>query len=212
MGSTRRYSSRRPFTRPAVRWTAIAAAAILTLAACSSSKSGGNGSSGSASAANNVSAATGANGVIKLMVVGAVKAKLQDYPDIPAGAKAAAWDINQAGGINGKEVEIEFCNNQDDPNTAAACARTAVSDNVAAAVGINDIFSTADYPIYTAAGISIIGNAGSGNPIDLNGDGVYPFFGGTARPQWLRRRVLLPPPAERRSTRRRHRQPKVQRL
>jgi ABC-type branched-subunit amino acid transport system substrate-binding protein len=178
VGASRKYSRNR---RRALSVVAVAVTALLTVSACSSSKSGGKSSSSAGSASNAASAATGANGTIKLMVVAAVKAKLQDYPDIQAGAKAAAWEINQAGGINGKEIVIDFCNNQDDPNTAASCARTAVSDGVAAATGINDIFSTADYPIYTAAGISIIGNAGSGNPIDLNGDGVYPFFGGTAQ-------------------------------
>jgi ABC-type branched-subunit amino acid transport system substrate-binding protein len=55
-------------------------------------------------------------------------------PDSVAVAKAAVRGVNQRGGLNGRPLELVYCNDQGDPNKAAACARQMVSEHVVAVV------------------------------------------------------------------------------
>ena len=41
-----------------------------------------------------------------------------------AGLDAHVQSINAAGGINGRKIEVQFCNDAFNANTGAACART----------------------------------------------------------------------------------------
>src|SRR5690242_13348750 len=52
--------------------------------------------------------------------------------DVAEGAKVA---LNNAGGINGHEVQVIPCNEGADPNKAAACARQAADEKVSAVIG-----------------------------------------------------------------------------
>src|SRR4051794_10278770 len=69
---------------------------------------------------------------VKLMVIAPVATPIQNVPDAEAGAQAAAAAINKAGGINGRAIQIEFCNTRSAVNAATQCARQAVSDQVVA--------------------------------------------------------------------------------
>jgi ABC-type branched-subunit amino acid transport system substrate-binding protein len=113
---------------------------------------------------------------VKIMVVAPVQAKTgQNAPDSLAGGRAAAAAINSRGGVNGHKIEVLFCNQGGDPNVAAACARQAADEHVAAMVGFNDIYSTQNIPIYESEKIPLIGTNASGNPIDVTSPDSYPL-------------------------------------
>lgn len=125
-------------------------------------------------------ASAGSGGTIKLMNITAVNSPLQNYPDVKAGAEAAVKSINAKGGINGKKIDLSFCNTNSDPNQSLACARQAVSKKVAAVVGYTDTFSTQALPVFEKAKIPAIGLMPRGNPIELQSAASYPFEGGSA--------------------------------
>src|SRR2546421_2510033 len=124
-----------------------AAAIVLTASACGSG-SGGTGTAADAST----------QGPIKIMVIGTLQSAAFGFPESVDGAKAAAMAINKAGGINGQQVQILSCNDQFDPNTAAACAQQAVNDKVDAVVTGYTSFGRNIVPILKAADIPFIGN------------------------------------------------------
>lgn len=63
-----------------------------------------------------------------------IDTELADVPELPAAVKAAARAINERGGLNGHEVEVEVCNDTD-PNAEVACARRAAKANALAFSG-----------------------------------------------------------------------------
>lgn len=129
------------------RLVAIGGIAAMTItAACSSSGGAASDSGGSNS------------GSVKLMVIGDLQTPIQAIPQLVTGAKAAANKVNAAGGVNGHKISIESCNTQGDPNVSAACARKAVSDHVAAVVGMLALTSANVVPILEAAHIPAIGS------------------------------------------------------
>ncbi|MGH3492226.1 MAG: ABC transporter substrate-binding protein, partial [Sciscionella sp.] len=122
-----------------------AVAALFAFTACSSSGSGSSGGGGPSGS------------TIKLGMISDVGTTV-DYADAVAAAKAAVRGVNARGGIDGRKVELEFCNESLDPNKAAACARKLVSDKVMAFVG-NQIVTyeqNAD-KLFAQAGIPNIG-------------------------------------------------------
>jgi ABC-type branched-subunit amino acid transport system substrate-binding protein len=116
---------------------------------------------------------------IKIMTIAPIDTTIQNFPDAEAGARAAVEAINDAGGINGRQLEWEFCNQKSDPNEAAACARKADADGVVAVVGQADAYSTSSLPILEQAGIPSYGMHSTGNAIDRESPVAYPFHGGT---------------------------------
>lgn len=108
----------------------FAAAATLAVAACSSAPAGGSGTQAAATGG----AAGGSGSTIKIGVIASVDAAIS-YPDAPAAAEGAARDLNESGGINGRQIQIVFCNDNFDANQAATCARNLVADGVVATVG-----------------------------------------------------------------------------
>ncbi|GLX11158.1 ABC transporter substrate-binding protein [Microbispora sp. NBRC 16548] len=129
---------------------------------------------------NSSEKSAGSDGAIKLMNITAVNSPLQNYPDVKAGADAAVKAINAKGGINGKKIDLLFCNTNSDPNQALSCARQAVSEKVAAVVGYTDTFSSQALPVLEKANIPAIGLMPRGNAIELNSAASYPFEGGSA--------------------------------
>ncbi|WP_408898489.1 ABC transporter substrate-binding protein [Nocardioides sp. R1-1] len=70
--------------------------------------------------------------------------------DVAEGAMVA---INNAGGIDGHELQVVTCNEGADPNKAAACARQAVDEGVSAVVGGFSANGDTLVPILEKAGI-----------------------------------------------------------
>jgi ABC-type branched-subunit amino acid transport system substrate-binding protein len=89
---------------------------------------------------------------------------IQDGEDTPVhipvlsdGATAAAAAINEAGGVNGRPIEIDECDSRLDPNAAADCARQAETGGYAAIVGSLTSTDAAIVPVAEEAGIAMIG-------------------------------------------------------
>jgi Periplasmic binding protein len=126
----------------------VAAAAGVLLAACSSSGGGAAGSGPSA-------AAPKLNGSpIKLgMIMNPIY-----LPFAAQGGQAAIAAINATGGVKGRPLELDVCNNQQNANAAAACARQFVNDSsVVATVGDGNSFGSESNPALASAKIAGIG-------------------------------------------------------
>ncbi|OHV44549.1 hypothetical protein BCD48_25130 [Pseudofrankia sp. BMG5.36] len=92
---------------------------------------------------------------------------------IPAATKAAAKAINDAGGVNGRPIEVTVCDDQFDPNKAAACATQAVAGKylfVTGSSGFGDRFM----PILEQAKIPVVG-AQPNSASELKSPYSFPF-------------------------------------
>lgn len=152
-------------TKPAaVKVAAVAAllCAGATLTACGSDAEGGS--------------EAGEN-TIKVMTYGPFDAKGFSLPQVKTGAQAGVDKINAAGGVNGQKLELITCNDNNDPNTAAGCARQAVQEKVVAVLGGFSTFEPQIIPVLEKAGIPVIG----GTPItNFTSEVLYPITGGAA--------------------------------
>ena len=105
------------FTRLPVRSlrTSVAVASLVGLvgltSACGSSPSS-SASSGSSSSAP-----------IDVMAIGVFQSSALSLPDAVGALKAHVSAVNDAGGVNGRKINLIVCNDNFDPNTAADCAR-----------------------------------------------------------------------------------------
>jgi ABC-type branched-subunit amino acid transport system substrate-binding protein len=156
-------------TRTTNRRTAkvVAAAALLcaapALTACGGSSGGATPASG--------------GDTIKVLAYGPFDAKGFSLPSIKTGAEAGVAKVNAAGGINGRKLELITCNDNNDPNTAAGCARTAVQEKVVAVVGGISTFEPQILPVLEKAGIPVIGTTAVSN---FTSPVTYPFTGAAA--------------------------------
>ena len=135
---------------PTRRWRrylyGATAAAVLVLAACSSN---GGGTSGQGAAAN-----TPTGTPIKTMTIEAVNCS--SCLSLPAVAQTVTlfekW-INSHGGIDGRPLQAEVCDDQGLPSGSAACARKAAADGDVAVVGDFNLNDAAIVPVLAAEGI-----------------------------------------------------------
>ncbi|MBV9661669.1 MAG: ABC transporter substrate-binding protein [Acidimicrobiales bacterium] len=111
------------------------------------------------------------------MVIATIQSSQFGFPEAVDGAKAAAERINKAGGLNGQQIQILSCNDQYDPNVAAACAQQAVSDKVAAAVTGYTSYGQNIIPILEAANIPWIGSSPASSQ-ELNSKVSFPADAG----------------------------------
>ncbi len=150
-------------TRPLA---AVLLAMAMAMAACSSTKSG--------------SAGNGSTKDVKVMVMGQIGTPAPptgSYPGIVTSAKAAAAAINGKGGVNGYKIDVVSCNDNSNPNQAAKCARDAVSQRVAAVVGLWTLYSTNVYPILEAAHIPVLSSVMLGSN-EATSPVAFPWFSG----------------------------------
>lgn len=129
-------------------------------------------------------------GPIKIMQIGTFQSPNLSLTDAKAGLDAHVQSINAAGGIDGRKIEVQFCNDAFNANTGAACARTAVSDGVVAVVGAASSQASSELPVLEAAGIPWLAGAGSGGPTEGTSPVSYPITGGTQSMQVGMGRVL----------------------
>jgi len=104
--------------RSLVPAVAAAAALILLCVGC------GGGSSSSSTATSTAP--------IKIGVIVPENTQIYNTPDIVAAVRAAAYAENKAGGLDGRKIVVDYCNEEANPNQATACARQMVSDGVVA--------------------------------------------------------------------------------
>ncbi|MBX9394972.1 ABC transporter substrate-binding protein [Streptomyces sp. TRM72054] len=98
-------------------------------------------------------------------------------PGMPALALAYARQVNEDGGINGRELKVIICNDRNDGVHAAKCARRAVKEKVVAVVGSYSQFADSFFPILEGAGIPYIGGYGITNA-EFTSPLSYPVNGG----------------------------------
>lgn len=102
-----------------------------------------------------------------------------NQPGMPAMAQAYARWVNASGGIDGHELKILTCNEQNTSAGAAACARRAVSEKVVAVVGSYSQNGRAFMAPLEAAEIPYIGGYGVSED-EFTSPLSYPVNGGLA--------------------------------
>lgn len=111
---------------------------------------------------------------VKVGIISTIGSTNTDLPESPAALAAGITALNSRGGLNGHRVEMVFCNDKDDPNEGATCARKMVEENVVAMLGAAGSATTAAKvtPIVTEAGIPLLG-VESGDPTVWNSKDAY---------------------------------------
>ncbi len=102
-----------------------------------------------------------------------------NMPGMPAMAQTYARWVNSQGGIDGHELRVLTCNEQNTPAGAAACARRAVRENAVAVVGSYSQNGRAFMAPLEAAGIPYIGGYGITED-EFTSHLSYPVNGGLA--------------------------------
>ncbi len=160
------------------------AALLLTcvtgLAAC-----GGSDDDGSATSAAQTSGAGGGEALsgdpIKIMAIGPLGSAAVSLPSIKVGAQVGVDEVNAKGGIDGRPLELVFCDEKNDPNAAVGCARQAIEEDVVAVVGGFTGFEPQVVPVLERAGIPWVGNTAVQNSTSesyylLGGEGAALAF------------------------------------
>ncbi|MFI7667584.1 ABC transporter substrate-binding protein [Nocardia sp. NPDC049526] len=112
------------------------------------------------------------SGDIQVMAIGTVESAALSLPDAAAAMKAHVAQINDAGGIKGRKINLTVCNDKFDPNTAADCARQAASKRVVAVLTHYEPFAPQVIPVLEAAKIPYIYNAVTA---DVDGQSAVSF-------------------------------------
>jgi ABC-type branched-subunit amino acid transport system substrate-binding protein len=102
------------------------------------------------------SSSRGDSGEITVMAIGTIQSAQLSLPDAQAAMQAHVAQINDSGGINGRKINLVVCDDKFDPNTAADCARQAVSQRVAAVIWHYQNFSPQVTPVLEAAKIPMV--------------------------------------------------------
>jgi ABC-type branched-subunit amino acid transport system substrate-binding protein len=119
---------------------------------------------------------------IKIGQIAPTGTSVYNAPDSIAVARAAVLGVNKRGGIGGRPLRLVHCNDEADPNKAAACARKLVSEGVVATVRSVVIAGGAQVSsILQAAGIPDIGR-GALVPAEFAASNAYLLDGGVAYP------------------------------
>lgn len=136
--------------RPA--WSvAVTFLALSALVACGSDDddtTAGSTTSDTASVAN--------DDPVRVMVYGQINAPTFGFPEAATAAEARLQAENDAGGLNGRPIEVVVCDDKGDPNEARACAQKAVDDEVAAVIGFSGFADDQVLPLLENAGIAYI--------------------------------------------------------
>ncbi len=136
------------------------AAASLILAGCGSKSKGGG---------------TTSSAPVKFMMITTITGPGLSFPQLYAGAKAAAARINAKGGLSGHKIEIETCDDEFNPNKATNCGRKAVQDKIAAVLGLFSITAGAQVvKVLQAGNIPSIGGIML-NPAEALSPISYPY-------------------------------------
>ncbi|MER6783786.1 ABC transporter substrate-binding protein [Streptomyces sp. NPDC000658] len=172
MTGRRRTSTRSTFLPRSYRFTGPVRAAALSagaLAACASLAVG----------CGVVPGTTGGSGddPIVVMTWAPEGTSATNKPGMPAFARAYARWINAAGGLNGRELKVLTCNDNNDAVSTAKCARRAVKEHAVAVVGSYSQHSEAFFPHLEGAGIPYIGGYGVTNA-EFTSPLSYPVNGG----------------------------------
>jgi ABC-type branched-subunit amino acid transport system substrate-binding protein len=152
------------------------------LAACGSSDNDSDASATDAAATATTGGDKAPSGdPIKVMAIGPLGSATVSLPSIKVGAQVGVDEVNAKGGINGRPLELIFCDEKNDPNAAVGCARQAIKDDVVAVVGGFTGFEPQVVPVLEKAGIPWVGNTAVQNSTSksyylLGGEGAALAF------------------------------------
>jgi ABC-type branched-subunit amino acid transport system substrate-binding protein len=144
--------------------TTVAVAAAGLLAGCSSGNGGGSGDS---------------KGPITIGYIGSIQSAQYSFPEAAAGAQAYVDAINASGGVKGRKVRLITCNDQADPNQAAACVRQMTQGGALGVIG----GITTEGQVITAdlQSANLVYTGGRPlSPGELNSPISFPMVGGAA--------------------------------
>jgi branched-chain amino acid transport system substrate-binding protein len=79
------------------------------------------------------------------------------FPEVPKAAQLGVDEVNDSGGINGRPLQLKTCPVNLDPNKAADCARTAVSDPSVIAMNVWYGQPDAAFAVLTKAMMPVVG-------------------------------------------------------
>jgi branched-chain amino acid transport system substrate-binding protein len=149
-------------------------AAMLVLAGCGSS---GTKQSSSTAATGGSSSGTAASG--SPINLGAIVGTGDDVKLASTqGLQTAESAINASGGIAGHPVKISICDDGNDANAGAQCARKLISQGVVAFVGNNSPYGANFDPLVERAGMANI-ESNILAPNDLTSPNIFLSYGGT---------------------------------
>ncbi|TQK45300.1 amino acid/amide ABC transporter substrate-binding protein (HAAT family) [Streptomyces sp. SLBN-118] len=124
-------------------------------------------------------ASGGSREPVKVMTFAPEDTRTTNMPGMPAMAKAYAKWARTQGGLDGHELRVISCNEENTSTGAAACARRAVKEDVVAVVGSYSQFGDAFMAPLEAAGIPFIGGYGISGE-EFTSYLSYPVNGGQA--------------------------------
>ncbi len=124
------------------------------------------------------SAAPATGEPIVFMTIAPFESPAISVPWLQTAIEARVDAINAAGGVDGRPLQAEFCNDRSDPNEAAACARRAAEVGAVAVVGSLTTQAPAILPVLQEEGIPWVGTLGSSGTIELTDPISYPLMGG----------------------------------
>lgn len=150
-------------TKFAVAATVLATAGSLALTACSS---------------NGDDSGSGSKSDIKVLAMGVFKSSVISLPDAELALKAGVKQINDAGGINGRKIDLTICDDAFDPNKSADCARQAVSMKAVAVIAPYAYNSQTALPVLEAAKIPMVYEH-LASDLDGKSSAAYPRSAGT---------------------------------
>jgi ABC-type branched-subunit amino acid transport system substrate-binding protein len=102
---------------------------------------------------NTAAAASTQKPPILIGQISAIGTAFDNNNDRISTVKAAILAINKAGGIHGRMLKFVWCNDEHDPNTSLACARTMVADHVDVMIS-DEVSSPSDTGLFAAANIA----------------------------------------------------------
>ncbi|GAA4548692.1 ABC transporter substrate-binding protein [Pseudonocardia xishanensis] len=152
----------------------LAALSLGVLAACGSSSGGG----------------TGTSGDIVIGVNNSDEGNGQDLAYFGDAVQAWANDLNRRGGIDGRSIRIERCNDQASEQGATFCTRQQVQNSeIVAALGYSPLAGTIQGPTYSRAGVPFMQLGardrysidGTGSVLTVDPQTIGAFGGGLAQ-------------------------------
>jgi branched-chain amino acid transport system substrate-binding protein len=114
---------------------------IALLAGCGGGSSSTSSSPPETKAASGEGSSEGAEGSpVKFMTIVPLSGNNLTFPAEAAAAEATVKSINAEGGIAGHPIELNVCDDKNDPNEASKCAREAVEEDAVGVVGSYSLF------------------------------------------------------------------------
>lgn len=135
------------------------------VAACGGSGSGGSGSND--------------DSTILVGGMASLNAQILRLPQSKAAQEAAIADINASGGVNRKQLKLDFCDTKYEVSGEINCMRKLIADGAAVIVNPNISVDTgvAEYQAAEAANVAVVGPSGY-VPTDFTGRRSFPASSG----------------------------------